>query len=84
MKIWTGRATFHKTLFSISSRHFKIIVVFRKNQSIDTKTAVFIKMTMWWFFFHRVHSKPYVELKDSDGRPDEEVAKEVGTESGML
>ena len=39
---------------------------------------------MWWFFFHRVHSKPYVELKDSDGRPDEEVAKEVGTESGML
>ena len=25
----------------------------------------------------RVHLKPYVELKDSDGRPDEEVAHEV-------
>ena len=25
----------------------------------------------------RVHDKPYVELKDSDGRPDEVVAKEV-------
>ena len=28
-------------------------------------------------FNNRVHSKPYVELKDSDGRPDEEVAEEV-------
>lgn len=28
-------------------------------------------------FINRVHSKPYVELKDSDGRPDEEVAEEV-------
>ena len=26
---------------------------------------------------YRVHLKPYVELKDSDGRPDEEVAHEV-------
>ncbi|XP_074640674.1 ubiquitin carboxyl-terminal hydrolase 32-like [Tubulanus polymorphus] len=26
---------------------------------------------------NRVHDKPYVELKDSDGRPDEEVAKEA-------
>ncbi|XP_064618756.1 ubiquitin carboxyl-terminal hydrolase 32-like [Lineus longissimus] len=26
---------------------------------------------------NRVHNKPYVELKDSDGRPDEEVAKEA-------
>ena len=26
---------------------------------------------------NRVHDKPYVELKDSDGRPDEIVAKEV-------
>ena len=26
---------------------------------------------------YRVHDKPYVELKDSDMRPDEEVAKEV-------
>ena len=25
----------------------------------------------------RVKEKPYKELKDSDGRPDEEVAKEV-------
>jgi len=25
----------------------------------------------------RVHEKPYVELKDSDGRPDDIVAKEV-------
>lgn len=25
----------------------------------------------------RVHDKPYVELKDSDGRPDEVVAKEA-------
>ena len=25
----------------------------------------------------RVHEKPYVELKDSDGRPDDVVAKEV-------
>ena len=41
-------------------------------------------MTVWCFFFYRVHSKPYVELKDSDGRPDEEVAKEVGTEFLML
>lgn len=29
------------------------------------------------FFSHRVQLKPYVELKDSDGRPDEEVAHEV-------
>ena len=28
-------------------------------------------------FVCRVHLKPYVELKDSDGRPDEEVAHEV-------
>lgn len=27
--------------------------------------------------YFRVHDKPYVELKDSDGRPDEEVANEV-------
>ena len=26
---------------------------------------------------NRVHDKPYVELKDSDGRPDWEVASEV-------
>lgn len=26
---------------------------------------------------NRVHDKPYVELKDSDGRPDWEVAAEV-------
>lgn len=26
---------------------------------------------------NRVHDKPYVELKDSDGRPDEEVAREA-------
>ncbi|XP_063090618.1 ubiquitin carboxyl-terminal hydrolase 32-like [Cavia porcellus] len=26
---------------------------------------------------NRVHEKPYVELKDSDGRPDWEVAAEV-------
>ena len=26
---------------------------------------------------NRVHDKPYVELKDSDGRPDEIVAQEV-------
>lgn len=26
---------------------------------------------------NRVHEKPYVELKDSDGRPDGEVASEV-------
>lgn len=26
---------------------------------------------------NRVHEKPYVELKDSDGRPDFEVAAEV-------
>lgn len=26
---------------------------------------------------NRVHEKPYVELKDSDGRPDWEVASEV-------
>ena len=25
----------------------------------------------------RVKEKPYIELKDSDGRPDDEVAKEV-------
>lgn len=28
---------------------------------------------------NRVHDKPYVELKDSDGRPDWEVASEVST-----
>lgn len=28
--------------------------------------------------FFRVKEKPYKELKDSDGRPDEVVAKEVG------
>ena len=26
---------------------------------------------------NRVQEKPYVELKDSDGRPDEEVSQEV-------
>ena len=26
----------------------------------------------------RVHDKPYRELKDSNDRPDEEVAREVG------
>jgi len=30
-------------------------------------------------FAVRVHEKPYVELKDSDGRPDDIVAKEVVT-----
>ena len=32
---------------------------------------------IWSSFLLRVHDKPYVELKDSDGRPDGEVAKEV-------
>ena len=34
----------------------------------------------------RVHEKPYVELKDSDGRPDDIVAKEVVTcaNSGLI
>ena len=32
---------------------------------------------LFYLFIIRVHSKPYVELKDSDGRPDDEVAKEV-------
>jgi len=31
-------------------------------------------------FSFRVHDKPYVELKDSDGRPDEIVSQEVGTD----
>lgn len=26
---------------------------------------------------NRVHNKPYIELKDSDGRPDEIVSQEV-------
>lgn len=30
---------------------------------------------------NRVHDKPYVELKDSDGRPDWEVAAEVWVNS---
>lgn len=30
---------------------------------------------------NRVHDKPYVELKDSDGRPDWEVASEVRVQS---
>jgi len=29
------------------------------------------------FLDFRVHDKPYVELRDSDGRPDHEVANEV-------
>jgi len=32
---------------------------------------------MWNCCCVRVHEKPYVELKDSDGRPDDVVAKEV-------
>jgi len=32
----------------------------------------------------RVHEKPYVELKDSDGRPDDIVAKEVVAESDLI
>lgn len=28
-------------------------------------------------YFHRVKDKPYIELKDSDGRSDEEVAREA-------
>ena len=32
---------------------------------------------------NRVHDKPYVELKDSDGRPDHVVAKEVGRAEGQ-
>ena len=32
---------------------------------------------------NRVHDKPYVELKDSDGRPDHVVAKEVGQAEGQ-
>jgi len=31
----------------------------------------------------RVHEKPYVELKDSDGRPDDIVAKEVVAKSHL-
>lgn len=42
-----------------------------------------LKLDIFWLkndigFFHcRVHVKPYVELKDSDGREDEVVAEEV-------
>jgi len=32
----------------------------------------------------RVHEKPYVELKDSDGRPDDIVAKEVITNARLI
>jgi len=32
----------------------------------------------------RVHEKPYVELKDSDGRPDDVVAKEVITNTHLI
>ena len=31
----------------------------------------------WFKFYFRVHDKPYVELKDSDGRSDQIVAEEV-------
>lgn len=33
---------------------------------------------------NRVHEKPYVELKDSDGRPDHEVATEVSVSLSYL
>jgi ubiquitin carboxyl-terminal hydrolase 6/32 len=33
---------------------------------------------------NRVHDKPYVELKDSDGRPDVIVAQEVSAYSSYL
>jgi len=33
---------------------------------------------------NRVHDKPYVELKDSDGRPDVIVAQEVSAQSSYL
>lgn len=33
---------------------------------------------------NRVHEKPYVELKDSDGRPDWEVASEVRVHSVII
>lgn len=43
-----------------------------------------LKLDIFWlkknyigFFPGRVHVKPYVELKDSDGREDEVVAEEV-------
>lgn len=32
---------------------------------------------------NRVHEKPYVELEDSDGRPDWEVASEVATHTAL-
>ena len=35
------------------------------------------RMLMFDRRLFRVKEKPYKELKDSDGRPDEEVAKEV-------
>ena len=34
-------------------------------------------MNVMWFSFLRVHDKPYIELKDSAGRPDKEVAQEA-------
>ena len=36
-------------------------------------------LTHHYLIYGRVHDKPYVELKDSDGRPDEIVSQEVCT-----
>jgi len=45
------------------------------SQQVDVYDVVIVNgMTS---VFVRVHEKPYVELKDSDGRPDGVVAKEV-------
>ncbi len=40
-------------------------------------TSTDVLSNMHYIIPSRVKEKPYIELKDSDGRPDEEVAQEV-------
>lgn len=49
---------------------------------VVVKDEVFARLSVCLFI--RVHEKPYVELKDSDGRPDDIVAKEVVTIARLI
>ena len=50
--------------------HVYLVQVTNCNQKLS-------KLNVLFSFDHRVKEKPYKELKDSDGRPDNEVSREA-------
>lgn len=77
LKVKLNRNIVHDVITSLQWTIAKYAPRFNGFQQQDSQELLAFLLDGLHEDLNRVHEKPYVELKDSDGRPDWEVASEV-------